>query len=275
MTTPTIVNLINTTYLLRIMMFSHKVSKGSRFNQIYIPKEVENDFEVGDLVEVRLIKKKDKSYYSKNLPKLSEFKEGIIKKIFSILEPFKEIKQVFIIGSFLTQKIDFNDIDLILITNNKNLDEAIYNKLTDTINLKFHIISIPEDNLSTLQEICPLTKSMFYYYVSNKDFNLSKKTRIDKNHIKFLLMLPEDLLEVETESRGFYDSIRRLITIKRFLLYQDINPVKIYNELETMLGPVVSSMLRNNGTINEEIIKKLREIIKREMDIIYKLIKNE
>lgn len=256
------------------MIFHHKVSKGSRFNQIYIPKEAETDFGVGDLVEVRLLKKKDNLYYSKNLPKLSEFKENIIKKVFSTLEQFKEIKQVFIIGSFLTQKVNFNDIDLILITN-KNNDEAVYNKLTDTINLKFHIISIPEEKLSTLQEICPLTKSMFYYYVSTKYFNPSEKTRIDKNHIKFLLMMPEDLLEVETDSRGFYDSIRRLITIKRFLLYQDINPVKIYNELETMLGPLVSSMLRNNGSINEEIIKKLREIIKREMNNICKLIKNE
>ena len=40
-----------------IAVFRKKVSKGSRFNQIYIPKYLEDEIEVGDEVEVKLIKK--------------------------------------------------------------------------------------------------------------------------------------------------------------------------------------------------------------------------
>ena len=39
------------------MKFEHKVSRGSKFNQIYIPTDKEKEFEPGDLVEVRLLKK--------------------------------------------------------------------------------------------------------------------------------------------------------------------------------------------------------------------------
>ena len=69
--------------------FIHKVSKGSRFNQIYVPKGMEIKFGIGDVVEVRLLKKKEHLYYSKNLPKLGEFKEKLIKDIFSFLNQFK------------------------------------------------------------------------------------------------------------------------------------------------------------------------------------------
>lgn len=253
------------------IQFIHKISKGSKFNQIYIPKEMEADFEVGDSVEVKLLKKKEKLYYSQNLKKLSDFKEKLIKEVFSILNKFNEINQIFIAGSFLTQKIDYNDIDLIVVINknkNEKLEENIYNELIEKINLKFHIIAIQEDKLHFLEKNCPLTKSMFYYYISNKEFNPSAERNIDKNHIKFLLMMPEDLLEINIGSKKFYDNIRRLITIKRFLEDKELNPKKINNELELILNKIgtdVISILKNNEQIDEKIIKKLREIIKNKL----------
>ena len=60
--------------------FIHNVSKGSRFNQIYIPKSVEKKFEVGDTVEVKLIKKK-KLIFTHNVT-LSAFKKKLIEEVF-------------------------------------------------------------------------------------------------------------------------------------------------------------------------------------------------
>ncbi len=265
------------------LQFIHKVSKGSRFNQIYIPKEMEANFEVGDFVEVKLLKKREKFYYSKNLDKLSDFKEKLIKEIFSILNKLNEIKQIFVVGSFLTQKIDYNDLDLIILIDKKNknekLEEKIYRRLTEKLNLKFHIITIQENRLNYLEKNCPLTKSMFYYYVSNKEFNISAERNIDKNHLNFLLMMPEDLLEINAGSKSFYDNIRRLITIKRFLKQENLSPKEINKELESTLnktGVDVISILKNNEQIDKKIIKKLREIIKEKLNNIKKILnKNE
>src|SRR3989344_3610911 len=105
------------------MQFIHKVSKGRRFNQIYIPRGLESIFEAGDLVEVKLIKKKVELFYSRKI-EINEFKNKLIREIISFLSRFKDIKQIFMVGSFLTKKIDYNDIDLLIISN-KDLDEEI------------------------------------------------------------------------------------------------------------------------------------------------------
>ena len=156
------------------MEFEHKVSKGSRFNQIYIPKEMESIFEVGDVVKVKLLKKRNGLFYSKGLQKIGEFKEKLVKDVFSFFGNFHNIKQVFVVGSFLVGKIDYKNIDLIIIINkkSKDLEEKIYNCIIQKFQLKFHLIIIQEDHFSNLLKICPLTKSMFYYYISNKKFEI-------------------------------------------------------------------------------------------------------
>ncbi len=239
----------------------HKVSRGSRFNQIYIPKSMESVFEVGDTVKVELIEKKTR-IFSENV-KLSEFKEKLIQEAFSFLSKFN-ISQIFFIGSFLSQKTDYRDIDLLIVSEEN--ENKIYEKLIDKFNLKFHLIVIPEEKFKILSEICPLTRSMLNSYASNKKFELPKQ-RIDKSHIKFLLMMPEDLLKINAGSRAFYDNIRRLITIRRFLDNKELDAKSINSELKSLLGHLFEYS-KENSESTSEMIKKFRKIIKAELKII-------
>ncbi|MBS3092419.1 hypothetical protein J4466_03290 [Candidatus Pacearchaeota archaeon] len=257
--------------------FIHKVSKGSRFNQIYIPSSMEEFFEVGDLVEIRLVNKKIRVYYSKNTKKLGSFKEKLIQNIFSFLIKFREINQIFIIGSFLTKKEDYNDIDIIIVSEKAN-EKQIYNDLIKKFELKFHIIILPRDKLNHLLKICPLTRSMFYYFISNMPFEINNgdklnKSEIDKKHIKFLLMMPEDLLKINLNSRVFYDAIRRLITINRFLENKELNPLEIEAELKELMGDSLFNYIKNNEALEDKIVEKLRNIIKNKLDKINKILK--
>ena len=241
------------------MKFVHKVSKGSRFNQIYVPKEMEKEFEAGDLVEVRLLEKKAKLYFY-NIKRINKFKEKLIREIFSFLSCFNEIKQVFAVGSFLTQKEDYNDIDLLIITK-ENSEEKNYNELINKFELRFHIIIIPEGRFLNLKKTCPLTRSMLYHNISNREFK-SEKSKVDVKHIKFLLMMPEDLLKVKARSRAFYDSIRRLITIEKFLEDKEKSPLIINKEMEQIAGRDICLLIKNNEEVDRRILEKLREIIK-------------
>lgn len=252
--------------------FIHRISKGSRFNQIYIPKEMEKVFEVGDLVSVELVEKNVQIFCSKNVV-LSKFKEKLAGEIFSFLCNLKGIERIFLVGSFVTQKVDYRDIDLLIVVKNKEeaIESEIYSKLIDKFDLKFHLILIPEDRLARLAEICPLTRSMLYCHVSNKRFTMPSR-RIDKSHIKFLLMMPEDLLKIKVNSRSFYDSIRRMITIERFLDNKDIVPEKINKELKQSLGNLYE-YTKDNDEIDKNIVSKLREIIRKKLKIIYKKIR--
>lgn len=252
--------------------FIHKISKGSRFNQIYIPKEMNGVFEIGDVVEIKLLSKKESFYYSKNIKKLSNYKENLVKGIFSSIASFSDIRQVFIVGSFLTSKIDYNDIDILLISD-KNIESKVYQSLTEKFNIKFHIIIVPEKRFEYLKYFCPLTKSMLSYFVSNKELTLPSENKLDAKHIKFLLMTPEDLLKVNIGSRAYYDSIRRLITIEMFLENKPVDIFGINNKLIKIIGESLLSLVKNNETIEKEKIKFLREIIKEKLALIKNKVK--
>jgi hypothetical protein len=223
-------------------------------------------FQAGDIVEVRLVEKSNFLFYSKNLKEISEFKEKLAKEIFFSLREF-DIKPVFMVGSFLTKKVDYNDIDLIIVSDNEN-EEKIYNFLTEKFNLKFHILVIKKDNFSKLLEICPLTRSMLFYYISNKEFKSMPKRVWDKKHINFLLMMPKDLLEVKAESRVFYDSIRRLLVIDYFLREKDEDACKIDVDIEKIIGKSLFEIIRRNGAITDKEILSLRKIIKQKLNLI-------
>jgi len=223
-------------------------------------------FQAGDIVEVRLVEKNNFLFFSKNLKEISEFKEKLAKDIFFSLKDFN-IKQAFLVGSFLTKKVDYNDIDLLIVSNHEN-EEKIYNFLAEKFNLKFHILVIKEENFSKLLEICPLTRSMLFYYISNKEFKGLPKRVLDKKHINFLLMMPKDLLEVKAESRVFYDSIRRLLAIDYFLRAKNEDTCKIDVEIEKIIGKDLFEIIRRNGTITDKEFLLLRKIIKQKLNSI-------
>lgn len=257
-----------------IAKFKKNVSKGSRFNQIYVPKNMEDLIEVGDEVEVILVKKHTKLYYSKGLNKLSEFKEDLVKNIFSFLAEIADFTYVFAVGSFLTEKINYNDIDIVLITAKKddNFEESAYNKLIEKFNLKFHILAIEEKRFEHLLKICPLTKTMFSKFICSKPLIIIGKKSIDKKHIKFLLMMPHDLLEIKLSSRTFFDNLRRLITIERFLKNKDLDIVLINKELKKLVKNHLYTRIKNNEEIENTSIDFLRKIIKTKLENIKTLI---
>ncbi len=247
------------------VVFKKQVSKGTRFSQIYVPKELESSIQPGDLVEVRLLRK-SVELFCQNV-ELTDFKRRLIKQIFVFLQKFK-ISQIFVVGSFLTKKIDYNDIDIVLVGSDLS-DEDIYDKLTDEFNLKFHVLSIRKENFENLLKICPLTKSMFDKFVSNSRITIPREKIIDKQHLQILLMMPEDLLELDLNSRAYYDSIRRLVTIERFLENKSLDGLLIDEELRRVLEKSYQPT-KNNELIEKQDLVFLRKIIREKLNKIKK-----
>jgi len=256
------------------IVFEKKVSKGSKFNQIYIPKEMGNIVEVGDIVQVRLLEKHKELYY-KNQKKLPDFKEYLIKKVFSDLQRFSEIKAIFVVGSFLYETI-YNDIDIIIITNEekKISEKNIENLLIKTFNQKFHVLLFNEERLRDLIEKDPLTRVMLNNYVSNKKIDFDYKIKIDKKHILFLLMMPEDLLELSMPSKIFYDNLRRLVAIEEFLRNKGLERESLLNKIKKEIDIRLLDKIKNNEEVNNEEMSILRDFIKKKIKKIKKIMKN-
>lgn len=256
-------------------VFVKRVSKGSRFNQIYISKDMEKIIEVGDLVQVTLLKKHVELCYRK-VKKLSDFKEYLIKNVFTALQRFDEIKTVFIVGSFLFETVDYNDIDIVLIVDKgrKESEKYIEDYLIEKFSQRFHILSFSEAKLKDLLETDPLTRAMFTSYISSKKIKLDYKRIIDEKHIKFLLMMPEDLLEINLSSKIFHDNIRRLMTIERFLKNESLDRAFISSNVKKLISMNLLNKMRNNLEINDNEMQILRKILKEKMVLIRRMIKN-
>jgi hypothetical protein len=247
-----------------MLKFQKTVSKGTRFNQIYVPKQMDGLIEVGDEVEVRLVRKHVRLHYAKGLNKLSAFKENLIREVFSFLgETFSPV-QIFFVGSFLTEHVHYKDIDIVIINDKKQnkFDDTVYASLTERFDLNFHIISMEEKSFHRLLSACPLTRSMFSTFVGNKPMALPAEQTVDWNHVQFLLMMPQDLLEITLGSRAFFDGLRRLITIERFLTKKSLEGSTIATELKTTLGSRLYTLMKANEPLDDALIAFVRRIIK-------------
>jgi hypothetical protein len=243
-----------------MFIFQKTVSKGSRFNQVYIPKEFNRQIEPGDVVEIRLIEKKIRLFYSNDRIILSLFKKRLIEDIFSFLLK-KQINRVFICGSFIYKTTGYNDIDLVLITNNS---KDIQSELVDEFNQNFHIIYFSLDELFQYYKKDPTIRTMLNHSVSNVPFDFPLETVIDTELIRDRLMLPEDLLKVKLPSKDFINNIKRLVTIEKFLNNELLDIIHI-NEIVDSLIPKCISEYPNKAELN-----KLREIIKYKLSIVKK-----
>jgi len=288
-------------------MFKKSVSKGSRFNQIYVPRSMDGIIGIGDLVEVRLLKKHQELFFSNKKIKLSDFKKRLIKDVFLELKRYKNIKSVFFVGSFLTKIVGYNDVDMVLVTDKKEskgfemseiatrnlpasarskraisehaqehasrssaavLDKKIKDELANKFNQNFHIILYTGKELRDLLAVCPLTIAMFTDFVTNKKTSFREKTKLDKKHLLFLLMMPEDLLKIEMPSRVYFENLRRLTTIERFLENKSLDKQSIETDLRIQIKKELYNRLESDEAINDKELKSLREIINNKINKI-------
>lgn len=267
------------TYLIRSMnamntiRFRAKVSKGSKFSQIYVPKNVEVG--AGDLVEVRLVEKRV-SLYSHDVKELPVFKQKIIESAVRIsLKHGAE--DVFVVGSFLSGGVEYRDIDVLLIVKDagdrERISSNILSELIHEIPLKFHVFAVWRSELDALLKSCPLTRSMIERYISTMVVPKKIDKVVDEKRIFQLLMLPEDCLDVDVESRTLFDCLRRVFIIESFLLGNNIAAVDIIKVMEMSVGKSIVGFLRNNNIINGVIRENIRNVLRKKIVRIKELVR--
>ncbi|MBI4438764.1 hypothetical protein HY640_02440 [Candidatus Woesearchaeota archaeon] len=256
-----------------MVAFRKAVSRGTRFSQIYVPKSMHGLIEPGDEVEVRLVRKGVRLHYSKGLQKLSEFKEGLIRDVFSFLEKTVNPVSIFVVGSFLREKTGYNDIDLVLLFGEKKPSEKLVNYcLSEKFNLKFHLLFLDKGHFDRLLKMCPLTRTMFTSFVSSHKAEVPRETYVDRKHIRFLLMMPHDLLEIRLGSRPYFDSLRRLITIERFLKNKSLDASEINREMKALMNLHLYKKAGNNEEIEQGSVNLLRKLIREKLALIEELL---
>ena len=238
---------------------------------------MELQFEAGDLVEVRLVKKKTSLYYSPASWSISKFKIRLIMEVFEFLSRYKEIEQIIFFGSFLTKEVQYRDIDIFIIYEKTRIEieEKIKKSLEEEFSLKFHIISATKEELEDSLEYSPLGRSMLFYCVSDKPLPQMKERKIKKDHIRFLLMMPEDLIALETmlKSRAYYDALRKVLIIKKFLKKEKEDSKEVQKKIEKRIGKEITEKIMQDEVITLEEWTTIKKEMSKEIKEVYDILK--
>ena len=80
------------------------------------------------------------------------------------------------------------------------------------------------------------------------------------------------MLKIKLKPRVFYDSLRRLITIERFLDEDKLNPLEIEKEIKNLIGERNALDIKVSEGLDETLLKKIRKIITSKLNKINKKI---
>jgi hypothetical protein len=227
-----------------------KISKGTRMDQIYISKERVPGFELGTSVLIKPIleKKKINPFYY-NVNNIEPIKNIIIEEI---LNYFEGLENVIITGSFLEKSFNFEDIDLILLTDKKIKNKYIEEHFKDSLGINTHVIPMDFKVLLKGLDTDPLFQMMLSKFVSKKRIIFKIKNKINYKLLDLHLLKSELLIKnfYFLTGREKYKFVRNLFAIILFLDEKIISPESIDEEINRYFG---NDSVRN---IKENLVDK-------------------
>ena len=255
-----------------------KISKGTKMDQIYISKERVPGFEVGGTVLIKLIPKTGitsrTNNFHYNIKSIEPIKNIIVKEIF---RNFYYLDNVIITGSFLERGFGFNDIDIILITENK-LDLSKLNLyIHNNLGLNAHIISIDSKSLLEGLSVDPLFQLMLSRFISKKRVIFKKNNKINYKTLDLHLLKSKILIDNYDFITGKekYKSTRNLFAILLFLNNQKITLESVNSEINQYFGKDTIRKMNENMLEKRVFLKKYKEIYNKTLNKIMDGIKNE
>ncbi|MCX6741830.1 MAG: hypothetical protein NTX24_01480 [Candidatus Pacearchaeota archaeon] len=254
-----------------------RISRGSKMDQIYIPKN-RAGLGIGDYVLIKLISleereqvKKQGGYRGKYLrnpflygvSKIEPIKMEIINRVFGILSKF-QFENVIITGSILEMGFNFNDMDLILISEEQDHGEKriIENQIMNSVGIKSHIILLSKKTLISGLETDPIYESMISRCISRERIVFNYKRLILPKFLDLQLLKSKALIKNYQEYNGREKEylVKNLVSISLFLegkkVKQDEIEKKIKVELKTHPKEIRENILGKEFERNYEKLYK-------------------
>ncbi len=212
------------------MEFIGKVSKGSRMNQVYIPK---HRLTPGEYVLISpAIEKPAPSIFTHNA-ELPDAKKLIIERVFAIIRENSEPENIFINGSFLDKGYGFDDLDIIIIGLKKNSAE-IRKRIVEFSDIRPHLIFMDYRELQKSMNHDPVFELSMSRYVSMKRYVTRKKREIHYKFLDLALLKGKEFtnnFEV-LNNKEIYKYLRNIIAISLFLDGKALTYPKINKDIE-------------------------------------------
>lgn len=247
------------------MQLISKISKGSRMDQIYIPKR-RMGFGIGSYVVIKPLQKIEEKVskpFFYNIDFLEPIKLRIVKEMFDVIDNNSpEYDNIIITGSFLEKGFFFNDIDILIIAetqfNKKYLEELLENK----IGIKTHVILINNRILIKGLSLDPLYQMMFSKCVSRKRFVYRVKNKINYKILDLHLLKSKLLIDNFDFLNGNekYEMVRNAVSIALFTDNKKVNKDNVDEHIDKLFGKEMSKKIKENIVIDKkEFITKYKK----------------
>ena len=247
-----------------------KISKGSIMDQIYLPKN-RAGFSTGSYVVIRPLttKKIIERPYLYNIKYIEPIKLDLVNKIISILDAIANYENIIITGSFLDRGFYFNDIDILLISEDKLNEELIRRTIENLIKIKIHLIILDNKTLMKGLSTDPLYQMMLNKCIAKKRFIYRVKYKIDYKLLDLQLLKSNILIDNFDFLNGDekYYLVRNMIAIFLFLQHKKIDKEQVDKKIIEIFG------LKNIKEIKQNTLDK--DIFLKKYKIIYRKIFNE
>ncbi len=242
-----------------------KVSKGSKMDQIYIPKK-RVGFAVGNYVKiVPVIKPKKPSFFYYNLPIIEPLKINIITEVVSLIEKQLNQENIIIAGSFLDKGFLFDDLDILLITKEMQKElrvNIIKEEIEKKVRIRIHLIQMTNEQLTRKMSIDPILIMMLSRCITTARLLPIKKREIVYNLLDIQLLSCETFGLNYDNYRGKekYYYTRKLMTIKEFLEGGKITQEEINKKIEKEFNSKIEEIKQNTIEDKGAFIKKFKKI---------------
>jgi len=248
-------------------------------DQIYIPKN-RMGFEIGQQVFILPIQnplqiqespQKKPIFY--NLDKIEPIKLEIINKIFDLISKINP-ENIIITGSFLEKGFNFNDIDILIIKEEKINKEPIEERIISLTGIKPHIIVLSMKTLSIGLNTDPLYNLMLSKYISQKRIILKTKREINYKLLDLNLLKSKTLIDNFDILNGNekYYLVLNMLSILMFIQNKKITKDIVNKEIEKFFDIKIEE-LKENLIEKNKFIKKYRETYDKTFELIMKKIK--
>ncbi len=248
-----------------------KISKGSKMDQIYLPKNraglPTGQYVIIAPLESKLKRKKFKPYFY-NQGNLETLKLEMIERIFDVAEEIAP-ENIIITGSFLEKGFKFNDIDIILIKEEKTNIERIKNRIEGVAGIKPHIIVLNYKTLLLGLSTDPLYSMMLSKCLSKKRIIFKIKRKINYKLLDFQLLKSNTLIEnfdIYNGNEKYYLTLN-MISIILFMQNSKLSKEIVDKSIEKEFGIEIKE-IKENTLEKEKFIKKYKEIYNKTFNLI-------
>jgi len=231
-----------------------RVSRGSKMDQVYLPKN-RVGFGIGNYVVIKSLEEKKpvERLYFYGIKSIEPIKLEIIKEVIGIIgQALENYENIIVTGSFLDVGFSFNDIDIVIVAEGKIIIKEIGKDTERKTGIRTHILTLSNKALIKGLETDPLYQMMLSRCVAKKRFIYKTKHKIDYKLLDLHLLKSKTLINNFDilDGNKKYDLVRNMVAIYLYLRGKKISNELVSKEIKRVLN------LKNINEIKQNVIGK-------------------